>query len=420
MGKPSAKTLPPALFEAACFVARGAAGAGARAWIVGGPVRDLVMGTTATDLDMASGLRPEEVERIFERTTAVGKAFGTVLVHSHGLDVQLTTFRRERGFSDARRPDLVEYSERLEEDARRRDFTCNAMYLDPLNDELRDPEGGLADIAARLLRAVGDPEARFAEDGLRLVRLARFAAALDFRVDPATLEGARASVRALSGVSAERRLHELERIFGHPRSAQALGLLAGAGLLEPLLPGLARLSPREEGATAALRRLEQVAREGPPGSALGLATLLLCAGEGDRTASEGLLDSLRPSRSLRAAVLNLWRLSAEVAREPAPSRSAAVFFARHGEAQDALKLAAARGAAPGNVEAWRARVSALEPGHLHPTLWLRAEDLQTAGIPRGPRWRELLLEAEMQQLEGRLGSREGALAWLAERSQRLS
>src|SRR5688572_28069556 len=119
MQQPRAQALQPALQQCARFVAQRVAQAGGRAWIVGGPVRDLALGKTPHDLDMASGLLPDQVEPLFERTNAVGKAFGTVLVHARGVDVQLTTFRRERGYSDARRPDLVEYTQLLEEDARR-------------------------------------------------------------------------------------------------------------------------------------------------------------------------------------------------------------------------------------------------------------------------------------------------------------
>src|SRR5262249_31126723 len=151
-------------------------------------------------------------ERLFATTHAVGRAFGTVVVRSGELDLQVTTFRSETGYDDARRPSEVRFGTSLEEDAARRDFTCNALYLDPLTDELRDPTGGLADLAAGRLRCVGEPAARFAEDGLRLLRLARFAAQLGLTVEVGTAAGAAASLEALRGVSPERELNELTRM----------------------------------------------------------------------------------------------------------------------------------------------------------------------------------------------------------------
>jgi len=416
--------MPPELLECARFIARRVASGGQRAWLVGGPVRDLALGRTPGDLDMASGLTPERIEALFERTTAVGKAFGTVVVHHEGRDVQLTTFRREQGFSDARRPDVVLYTERLEEDARRRDFTCNALYLDPLDDELRDPEGGLRDIGARRLRAVGDPRARFAEDGLRLVRLARFAASLDFEVDPATLAAAATSASALVGVSPERRLGELARIFGSPRSARAVELLAGAQLLEPLLPGFASVCRDAGDAQERVRVLERLGAGGASvGPALGLAALLEPADVAAETAARALLDFLRPSRGLRASVEALWRLERE-ARAPAlRERARLVRFARTPEAADALRLARAR-SSPDSVEERELahvaeRLAGLSPRDLAPAPHLTSEDLAQAGVPRGPHWKRLLEAAETERLEGRLATRAQALQWLEAQAREL-
>ncbi len=428
MQQPRAQALPGLLLASAQHIARRVASAGQRAWIVGGPVRDLALEVEPMDLDMASALLPEEVEGLFERTSAVGKAFGTVLVHGDGIDVQLTTFRRERGFSDARRPDHVDYTERLEEDARRRDFTCNAMYLDPLNDELCDPEGGLADIRARLLRAVGDPGARFAEDGLRLVRLARFAASLDFEVDAPTLAAARAGSAALGGVSPERRLAELERIFNCVRSARAIELLDETGLLQLLLPGFSEVSSERSDIERKLRALRNLTGAGKvdsteivPGSALGLALLLDPDSERAAATAAKLLDFLKLSRALRQRIELLWRLrraASQLARLP---RASFVRFARQSEALDALRLARAFETADGGsgteLAHWTSAVSALSQAQKFPQAQITSDDLARAGVPRGPRWKLLLEAAETEQLEGRLQSREEALRWLELRAQ---
>ncbi len=428
MQQPRAQALPGLLLACAQHIAHRVASAGQRAWIVGGPVRDLALGAEPMDMDMASALTPEEVEGLFERTSAVGKAFGTVLVHGDGIDVQLTTFRRERGFSDARRPDHVDYGACLEEDARRRDFTCNAMYLDPLNDELCDPQGGLADIRARLLRAVGDPRARFAEDGLRLVRMARFAASLDFEVDAPTLAAAQAGSAALVGVSPERRLAELERIFNCVRSTRAIGLLDETGLLELLLPGFAEVSSERSDTERRLRALRSLSSsaardsaEMVPGSALGLALLLAPDSERAAAAAAKLLDFLKLSRGLRQRIETLWRLRREARQLARLPRASFVRFARQSEAVDALRLARAfeiaDGGAGTELARWTGEVSALSQAQKFPVAWITADDLARAGVPRGPRWKLLFEAAETEQLEGRLNSREEALGWLDLRAQ---
>lgn len=420
MQRPSAQALPAELLASARQVALRVATTGRRAWIVGGPVRDLARGVTPHDLDMASALPPDEVEALFQRTASVGKAFGTMLVHGEGVDVQLTTFRRERGFSDARRPDHVDYSEHLEEDARRRDFTCNAMYLDPLDDELRDPEGGLEDIRARILRSVGEPGARFAEDGLRLVRLARFAAALDFRVDDATLRAASSSAGALAGVSAERRLSELERIFSAARSPLAIELLGDCQLLEHLLPGFRRVCPDPRQLSRRLRALNSLSQDSAPGSTLGLAVLLHPSEPEDRDAPGRLLEYLRMSRDLRQGIEALWRLEIEASNLTLDSRAALLRFARQTQAKLALRLSTAWICADGgdgrHLDALGAAILTLTESEKFPTALLSAEDLKRAAIPPGPRWRVILEALETEQLEGRLRTRDQALGWLEQRA----
>ena len=155
-----ARMPPPALQLARSVCSRLAEG-GHRGWIVGGAVRDLVLERPLVDLDLVSDALPDAVEGLFERTVSVGKSFGVVVVVMDGQEVEVATFRKERGYSDRRRPDEVEYALDPEVDARRRDFTCNALYLDPLTGEVRDPEGGLADLTSGRLRAVGDAGGRF-------------------------------------------------------------------------------------------------------------------------------------------------------------------------------------------------------------------------------------------------------------------
>jgi len=405
LSRPSIRSLPDPLRAATIEVAERLRGAGHRAWLVGGSVRDLALEIEPHDADLASAALPDEVEALFERTLEVGKRFVTILVHVQGIEVQVTTFRTEDGYSDGRRPDSVSYGTSLEEDAGRRDFTCNAVYLDPLTDEVRDPEGGLADLEAGVLRCVGDPARRFGEDGLRLLRMARFAARYDLEVEGHTLTAARENARVLEGVSRERIRAELEGLAAGPHPASGLALLAAAGVWEHALPLPAA------GATATV---EAVARLGPrPGLAALLAVLLF---PGDPAALHGL----RPSRGLEREVGGLWQLAADLGRRlgegPAVRRSALIRLLR-----DPLWPAAARvfeACAPearrlaDQLEGLRELDRSLTDQDKHPTLFLTSKDLAAAGIESGPLWGTLLREAEDLQLDGEHVSREAALAWL--------
>lgn len=227
---------------------------GFAAYLVGGAVRDLLRSPTAVakDFDLTTSARPEQVIHAFghRRTIPTGIEHGTVTVMcdpppSDGEDdgaaarprnprpVEITTFRGETGFSDGRRPDRVEFITDLTEDLRRRDFTINAIAYDPLAGALIDPFAGRADLQARLLRAVGDPAARFAEDGLRVMRAVRFAAQLEFTVDPATRAAFAGALPTLRKVSRERVRDELLKLLAAPRPARGLRLLIERSDEEP-------------------------------------------------------------------------------------------------------------------------------------------------------------------------------------------
>jgi tRNA nucleotidyltransferase (CCA-adding enzyme) len=213
--------------------------AGGQAWIVGGAVRDLLLARPVTDWDLATDLVPEDVSPLFRRTVDVGVRFGTVRILQGGDEVEVTTFRRDGLYSDARRPDEVSFSRRLDEDLFRRDFTINALAWDPIDGRLEDPTGGRDDLEARLIRAVGDPEERFREDGLRLLRAVRIAAQLDFDLEPATYRALLLCAPRIEKISPERVREELDRLLLAPRPAAALSLLHETGLLRRILPELA-------------------------------------------------------------------------------------------------------------------------------------------------------------------------------------
>jgi poly(A) polymerase len=227
--------------EFATQVVRRLRGAGFQALWAGGCVRDLLLGQAPSDYDVATSATPEQVMGLFRnRTIPVGAAFGVVRVRSpqdNGDEVEVATFRSDGAYVDGRRPESVAFSS-PEQDAARRDFTINGMFLDPLTDELIDYVGGQADLEAGILRAIGDPAARFHEDKLRLLRAVRFAARFDLTIDPGTRAALVASAREIGLVSVERIAQELRRMLVHPSRARAMDLALEAGILAAILPPL--------------------------------------------------------------------------------------------------------------------------------------------------------------------------------------
>lgn len=212
--------------------------AGYRCYFVGGAVRDAILGGLPDDWDAATDARPEDVRRLFRSVIPTGIQHGTVTVLWRGTHVETTTFRVEGRYQDGRRPLDVRFTDELVDDLSRRDFTINGMAVDPDSGEVIDPHGGLADLKAGIIRAIGDPLERFAEDGLRCMRAVRFAARLGFSLDPATRTAIPERLSVFQKVSAERVRDELSKILLSGRPALGLGLLESTGLLPLILPEL--------------------------------------------------------------------------------------------------------------------------------------------------------------------------------------
>ncbi len=209
--------------------------AGHIAYWAGGCVRDLVRGLPPKDVDIATDARPEEVQKIFRRTHAVGAHFGVIVVLENDWQFEVATFRSDGAYLDGRHPVAVNFSS-PEEDARRRDFTINGMFFDPPNNAVIDFVGGRQDLAARVVRAIGDPAQRFAEDRLRLLRAIRFATVLEFEIEPATWQAVLAAADTINSISAERIRDELVRIFLSPQRLRGWDLLDASGLMKAILP----------------------------------------------------------------------------------------------------------------------------------------------------------------------------------------
>lgn len=227
--------------------------AGHEALFVGGCVRDILRGIEPADYDIATSAHPDQVQALFPRTIPVGAAFGVILVIEGGRRYEVATFRREAEYEDGRHPSQVAYTT-VEEDARRRDFTVNGLLQDPVTGRIIDCVEGRADIDHRLVRTIGDPELRFAEDRLRMLRAVRFAANLDFSIHPETLDAIRRHAKAIRHISSERIRVELTKILTAGAARRGMELLADTGLLAEILPEVDRL-----------RRLEQPKRFHPEG-----------------------------------------------------------------------------------------------------------------------------------------------------------
>jgi len=209
-----------------------------RAYLVGGCVRDLLRGVPISDWDVATAAHPESVLRLFPRAIPTGLKHGTVTVPTATGPCEVTTFRIEHGYADARRPDQVEFVKDIDSDLARRDFTVNAIAWDPITKREVDPFGGRADLADKLLRAVGDPAERFQEDGLRPVRAARFTATLEFDIEPNTFEALGPARDKVARVAAERVRDELIKMLQAPQPSRGFEVLRRSALLETVLPEL--------------------------------------------------------------------------------------------------------------------------------------------------------------------------------------
>jgi putative nucleotidyltransferase with HDIG domain len=209
--------------------------AGFSAFWVGGCVRDFLLGREPQDIDIATDAKPAQVEELFKHTVAVGKKFGVIVVIEDGQQFQVAAFRSEENYQDGRRPEKVVFSSATE-DALRRDFTVNALFYDPLTKTTHDWVGGEKDLRAKIIRTIGRPEERFGEDHLRLLRAVRFAAQLDFQIDPQTFAAVKTLAPKIKLISAERIRDELLKLFRPSYAARGLDLLRDSGLLEFVLP----------------------------------------------------------------------------------------------------------------------------------------------------------------------------------------
>lgn len=233
------------MLDAAVGVVRRLKEAGFEAMFAGGCVRDSLLGRPCKDYDVATNARPEQVQSLFPKSLGVGAHFGVILVRQGGFPIEVATFRRDGAYLDGRRPEKVEFTD-AEEDAKRRDFTVNGMFYDPLAEKLIDYVGGQEDLTRRQLRAIGEPKLRFQEDYLRLLRAVRFATVLDFEIEPHTWAAVKAGAPQVAQISVERVREELNKILLHKNRLRGFDLLVESGLMQVILPEILDLQGCEQ------------------------------------------------------------------------------------------------------------------------------------------------------------------------------
>lgn len=395
--------LPPAAAPAVALV-HALRDAGHMALLAGGCVRDLLLGRPPEDYDVATDALPDEVCRLFKPTRKVGVQFGVVLVRKQRRWIEVATFRSDGTYLDGRRPSTITPTD-ARHDALRRDFTVNGMFLDPLRMEVLDFVGGRADLEAGLIRAIGEPAARFDEDYLRLLRAVRFAARLGFAIEPVTLAAIRSHAPTLARVAPERVCDELRRMLSHPSRRRAWRLLAECGLLPYLWPGAAWSAAQVVRAEDLLGRL-------PPEAPFTLALAVLVA---DRTTDEIEQGgrALTLSNDERETVLWLVAHQADLDEPAAPSLAALKRLMAHPAFGQLYALATARYADQPDAEALRAaldrRIVAIPADRVQPAPLVTGDDLLARGLPPGPLFKELLDALYTKQLDEHLSTRDAAL-----------
>lgn len=382
--------------------------AGHEAWLVGGAVRDLLMGRAPPDWDVATAATPEAVQALFRRTIPVGVQFGVVRVRLKGFEYEVATFRADLGYTDGRRPDAVRFTD-LREDVRRRDFTINGLALDPRTGEVVDLVGGVADLRDGVIRAIGDPDARFGEDRLRPLRAVRFAARTGFAIEPATWDAVRRSAAAVARVSAERIADELKKMLGTARPGLGWRLLEASGIRAVVLPEAAG-DPAVVAAT-----LDALA--GADVGTTWAGALWSLGPEGAATA----LRRLKCSNAMQKDVADTVRLGLLLDAFPMPDVAARKRALREPRSRAALHALEAWRAATGRddapVRAAREALAGWTPEDLSPPRLATGQDALAAGIPAGPGVAEALRTLEDAQLRGDVTDPAGARAFLARAAQ---
>ncbi len=434
----------PEVKEFAAQIVRTLRNAGHQAYLVGGCVRDLLLGLEPADYDVNTDATPGEVMRIFPETYAVGAQFGVVLVpvrDAADSTVEVATFRSDIGYSDGRHPDQVRFSSSAREDVERRDFTINGLLLDPIKEEVLDFVGGRQDLGAKIIRTIGRPELRFTEDKLRMLRAVRFAARLGYAIEPETLAAIQELAGAIHQVSRERVRDELTKMLTEGHARQAFLLLDETGLLGEILPEISAMKgvqqppefhPEGDVFVHTLLLLQELPHPCPPTLAWGALlhdvgkppTFRVApdrirfdnhVGVGVKMAEE-ICRRLRFSNHATEQILALVDNHMRFAHVPQMKDSTFKKFVRMPHFEEHMELhrldcrASHRDLTSYNFT--RTRIAAIPPDAIRPAPLISGDDLIAAGYAPGPGFKKILSLVEDAQLEGRLQSKDSAMDYV--------
>lgn len=449
------------LKDFAISIARTLHDQGYQAYLVGGCVRDLLLGREPADYDIATDATPEQVMRIFPQTYAVGAQFGVVLVpmavdpsvtsvvdqadvnhgRHRGKTVEVATFRSDIGYSDGRHPDQVRFSKDPRQDVQRRDFTINGLLLDPLKNEVLDFVGGRKDLDAGIIRAIGEPELRFAEDKLRMLRAVRFAARFGYSIEPQTSAAIQKLAPQIHQVSRERVRDELTKMLTEGQARRAFLLLDETGLLHELLPEIEAMKgieqppqfhPEGDVFVHTLLLLEKLPHPCP--ATLGWGALLHDVGKPptfrvapDRIRFDGHVDvgvkmaeeicrRLRFSNHDTDQILALVKNHMRFAHAMQMSEATFKKFVRMPRFEEHLELHRIDcESSHGDLTTYRftrEKIASMPPEAVRPRPLVSGDDLIDAGYVPGPKFKEILGAVEDRQLEGMLHSGDEAIEFV--------
>ena len=409
---------------------------GHQAYLAGGCVRDLLLGRTPKDYDIATDAHPERLISLFPNSDRVGAHFGVVLVREEAAQVEVATFRSDHAYMDGRRPEAVRYETDPRQDVLRRDFTINALLFDPGQNQVLDFTGGRDDLRNGVVRAIGDPEIRFREDHLRMLRAIRFAARLGFRIDTATIEAIKRLHGLIQRISTERIRDELVRILTEGGARYGFELLDQSGLLQDILPEVARMQgveqppeyhPEGDVWTHTLLMLEQLR---DPTITLALGALLHDVGKpptfriAERIRFDGhveagvkmtgeILSRLRFPNDQIEQVEALVRNHMRFKDVPEMRESTLKRFLRLRDFHEHLELhrldCLASHRRLDNYELVKSKLEQTPAEQLKPKPLLSGDDLIAAGYRPGPAFSRMLSAVEDAQLEDRIKTPEEAL-----------
>jgi poly(A) polymerase len=428
--------------QAATDIVRRLREAGFDAYLVGGCVRDIVMGTEPKDYDVATSAPPPQVVGLFPDSLTVGAHFGVVIVPGEEGSVEVATFRRDGLYTDGRHPVQVEFAQSAEDDVRRRDFTINGLLYDPLENKVIDYVGGQADIRGRRVRAIGDPYQRFGEDRLRMLRAVRFAARFNFEIDPAAADAIRTLAGEIRLISAERIRDEILKILTEGQARRGFELLDNTNLLEQVLPEVKAMQGVEQPpefhpeGDVWKHTLMMLAGLKNPTATLALGVLLHDVGKprtftvrerirfdnhvevGVKMAEE-ICKRLRLSLRDTERVVDLVRHHMRFKDLPRMKRSTQIRFLRMQDFADHLELhrldcLASHGKLENYEQATR-MLGELPEEVIRPPRLLTGIELIREGYKPGPVFKQILQAVEDAQLEGEIHTQEDALRLVHQR-----